>query len=422
MLKAAAHTLGCKVNQCDTEALLLRLRGMGFSIVEFDEVADIYIINTCTVTHVSDKKSRQMIRRARKRNPSAFVAMCGCMANSPSFSSNAHKLETDFIFDARYPEIFFGKLAELTQPTHADDMLSTPYEHAGRTRAFIKIQDGCDRFCSYCIVPYVRGAPKSRPIREILAEAQAFIAAGAPEIVLTGIQVASYGENTGEANLAALVKSVSAMDGLKRLRLSSIDPWAVDVDFLDAVAASSALCSHFHLSLQSGNDATLAAMNRRYTTAEYAAAAASLRELRPEAALTTDVIVGFPGESDADFEQSLEFIRTMKFARVHVFEYSRREGTSAAKLPGQIPPDIKSARGKAMRELALKQQGDFLKSQTGKTLTVLFETLSQGHSENYCPVEIARDDLLPGTIRDVEITGVTNEILQGKIKPKELLL
>ena len=399
----AVHTLGCKVNQCDSEALLARLVGMGFASVRFNEVADIYIINTCTVTHVSDRKSRQMIRRARKLNPDAFVAVCGCMVKT------APETEADFIFDARDPDDFFAKISNKA----ASEATESGFTKT-RTRSFIKIQDGCDRFCSYCIVPHVRGAPKSRPMAEILEEAEALIAAGTLEIVLTGIQAASYGDDVSKATLSDLIKNVSALQKLRRLRLSSIDPWAVNDDFLNAIENSSALCSHFHLSLQSGCDATLEAMNRRYTTAEYAKAAQALRKLRPEAALTTDIIVGFPDESDSDFRQSLDFAQEMKFAQIHVFEYSKRTGTPAAELSGQIPSAIKSARGKAMRELALSLQKDFLKSQIGKTLPVLFETNSRGHSENYCLVEAA--NAFANTIQNVKITTSTNEILIGITK------
>jgi len=409
--RVAAHTLGCKVNQCDTEALLTRLVGMGFAVVAFSEVADIYIINTCTVTHVSDRKSRQMIRRARKLNPEAFVAVCGCMAkNDPAI---AREIGADYIFDAREPESLIGKIDRFDDNGKSLILFPNHQVKFFHTRAFIKIQDGCDRFCSYCIVPHVRGAPQSRPMAEILAEAENFIKNSTLEIVLTGIQVASYGDDTEEANLATLIKYVAALDGLKRLRLSSIDPWAVNSAFLDAVDSSPALCSHFHLSLQSGCTTTLTRMNRRYTTEEYAKAAKALRELRPDAALTTDVIVGFPGESHENFQDSLKFVQDMKFAKVHVFEYSPRAGTPAAEFPLQVPSQVKSERGKIMRELTAKTQARFLKKQIGKTMPVLFESTQKGHTENYCPVEVASTS--PNTIQNVKITGATGELLIGTI-------
>jgi len=457
MLKVAAHTLGCKVNQCDTEALLSGLKGMDCVIGEFNQPADIYIINTCTVTHVSDKKSRQMIRRARKKNPAAFVTVCGCMPKNKPLTPDA--LGVDFIFDARRPVDFYVKVREFANASNPHGFIASFESEPGRvsdspdncrparTRAFVKIQDGCDRFCSYCIVPHVRGTPASRPMAEILSEVQSLVRNGAPEIVLTGIQVATYGDDTSVArareiagqvcddeavcddanwlslrreSLTSLIKEVSKLDGLRRLRLSSIDSWAVNDDFLDTVTKSATLCSHFHLSLQSGCDTTLKAMNRRYTSAEYAQAAQALRDLRPDTALTTDIIVGFPGESDSDFQKSLDFVREMKFARIHVFEYSPRIGTPAADFPGQISPAIKSARGKTMRDLATELQNNFLKTQIGKTLLVLFETQPKpnhylGHSENYCPVEVMSNTNLHRTIQKVKITENTSEVLKGEV-------
>ncbi|MCL1788625.1 MAG: tRNA (N(6)-L-threonylcarbamoyladenosine(37)-C(2))-methylthiotransferase MtaB, partial [Defluviitaleaceae bacterium] len=348
----AAHTLGCKVNQCDTDAVLGRLTDIGCVIGSFNDAADIYIINTCTVTHASDKKSRQMIRRARKQNPAACIAVCGCMTQNTD-KDFAEKLDIDFVFDARKPNDFVQKVSEMdagvgdtVSPAHQNRTLPTP---KFRTRSFVKIQDGCDRFCAYCIVPYVRGKPKSRPVADIMAEIKNLLAGGTQEVVLTGIQVASYGEDSGDTNLAALIKQILSLDGLQRLRLSSVEPCAITNDFLAVVASSLALCDHFHLSLQSGSNATLQRMNRRYTTAEYAKIAASLRAINPNVALTTDIIVGFPGETDEEFNESLAFIQKIGFARIHVFEYSKREGTVAATLPNQVPDNVKTARSKKMR-------------------------------------------------------------------------
>jgi len=410
----AVHTLGCKVNQCDADTLISMIKKLGhnaFSTREFNQSADIYVINTCTVTHVSDKKSRQMLRRARKQNPNALVAMCGCMAkNSPKIEG------VDFVFDARIPDDFLLRIKEISTDREKNIICD---DGLGKTRSFIKIQDGCDRFCSYCIVPYVRGGIISREPAEILSKAKELIESGALEIVLTGIQVASYGYDTGKTSLSSIIKEIAALDGLKRLRLSSIDPWAVSEDFLDAVAESPTLCSHFHLSLQSGCDATLEKMNRRYATAEYAKAACCLRKIRPETALTTDVIVGFPGESDSDFEKCLSFVRKMEFAKVHVFEFSPREGTPAAEFSGQVPHKIKSERGKVMRELAAELQNNFLQNQIGKTLDVLFEKRLKpqadfvGNSENYCSVKVNSESNLINTIKKVNITACEGEILTG---------
>ncbi|MCL2378879.1 MAG: tRNA (N(6)-L-threonylcarbamoyladenosine(37)-C(2))-methylthiotransferase MtaB [Defluviitaleaceae bacterium] len=433
----AAHTLGCKVNKCDTDALLARLTNVGFSVGEFNQPADVYIINTCTVTHAGDKKSLQMVRRARRSNPAAFIAVCGCMPRGQAGSADKiTNAGADFIFDTRKPEDLLEKLSEMLQaPTsiHAKDetitkdtVIHNSSKIAERTRAFIKIQDGCNRYCAYCIVPYVRGPAVSRPVTDILAEAEAHLKQGIQEIVITGIQAASYGYDTNSEKITfpKLIKHIADL-GPKRLRLSSIDPWAVDDAFLSIVSDSPTLCAHFHLSLQSGADKTLAAMNRRYTTADYTAVVNKLRSLRPDMALTTDIIVGFPGESDDDFAQSLEFAKKMAFARIHVFEYSLRAGTPAAGFPGQVPGNIKSARGEKMRALAKTLEERFLHAQVGKQLPVLFESnaspqegtiMWQGHTENYCNVKAQGINLL-NTIKQVQITGIEGNALTGNIKP-----
>ena len=414
----AAHTLGCKVNQCDTDAVLGRLTDIGCTICHFNDAADIYIINTCTVTHASDKKSRQMIRRARKQNPDAMVAVCGCMTQNVE-EDFENTLGIDFVFDARNPDAFVQKIFEMG--ARAGDL--SPTTHKTRTRAFVKIQDGCDRFCAYCIVPYVRGNPKSRPVVNILGEIKGLITSGVQEIVLTGIQVASYGEDSGDTNLVALMQQILSLNGLQRLRLSSIEPCAITDEFLTVTALSPVLCDHFHLSLQSGSDSVLQRMNRRYTTTEYAKIAESLRKILPNVALTTDIIVGFPGETDEEFNESLAFVQKIGFARVHVFEYSKREGTVAAALPNQVPDSIKSERSKQMRGLAAALQLDFYNAQVGKTIPipVLFETQKagkwQGHTSNYCPVQAKFDNNLSNTIQQVNITGYTQDGLEGVIIP-----
>jgi len=414
MLTVAAHTLGCKVNQCDTDAVLALLANIGYIIGKFSQAADIYIINTCTVTHTSDKKSRQIIRRARKQNPVAFVAVCGCMAkNDPTI---ANKLGVDFIFDARKPDDFIKEISKLY-----GESTTAPQDTAlkKRTRSFVKIQDGCNRFCSYCIVPYVRGEPVSRPVAEILAEIDAHITNGVQEIVLTGIQVASYGEDLASENLPSLICKLSDIKSIKRLRLSSIEPYAITDEFIAAMANSAILCDHFHLSLQSGCDTTLARMNRRYTTSEYIVAIKRLRKLRPNAAFTTDIIVGFPGETDEEFYQSLAFVRKMGFSRIHVFEYSRRTGTPAADFENQVQDIIKTKRSKKMRNLAAALQQEFLLRQVGTTQSVLFESQTEGywygHTNNYCPVTVASDTNLTNTIRHIVITGHDGDGLIGKL-------
>ena len=435
----AAHTLGCKVNHCDTESVLARLAGIGCKIGKFNEAADIYIINTCTVTHASDKKSRQIIRRAKKTN--SAVAICGCMAKRDPKTSQ--ELGVDFVFDARNPDDFINKIKMRIGANTADT-----YKPKERTRSFIKIQDGCDRFCAYCIVPYVRGNPVSRPMPEIVDEINSNIALGACEVVLTGIQIASYGEdleresqkeknremvsalctsqpeaslqkNRKRPSLPNLITELSGIVGLKRLRLSSIEPYAITDEFVAAVASSPILCDHFHLSLQSGCNATLARMNRRYTTEQYAKAVQRLQEHLPNAAFTTDIIVGFPGESEEEFNESLAFVKQMKFARIHVFEYSSRQGTPAALFDNQVSENIKTQRSRKIRELALELQNNFFCLQTGTVQSVLFESQKlgkwHGYTNNYCPVVLDYDADISNTIHQIKIVGHNkNELLGAK--------
>ena len=423
VLTVAAHTLGCKVNKCDTDALLASLENAGYTIKEFNKPADIYIVNTCTVTHAGDKKSLQMIRRTRRQNPASYIAVCGCMPRGQAESvGKITEAGADFIFDTRKPEDLLAKLEEKNITASQTNNSNAPATAPKRTRAFIKIQDGCNRFCAYCIVPYVRGKITSRPLPEILTEAKTHLNQGIQEIVLTGIQVAAYGYDTGnnKNTLPALIKHLATL-GPKRLRLSSIDPWAVNEEFLETVSTTPTLCPHFHLSLQSGCDKTLANMNRRYTTKDYAKVAKNLMALRPDMALTTDIIVGFPGESDEDFAQSLEFAKEMGFAKIHVFEYSQRAGTPAASMPNQIPSQVKSTRGEEMRATAKDLEKRFLQSQIEKQLPVLFEAKTpndpetwQGHTENYCQVKATGTNLANKIVR-VQITSTTGNNLTGHI-------
>ncbi|MCL2362912.1 MAG: tRNA (N(6)-L-threonylcarbamoyladenosine(37)-C(2))-methylthiotransferase MtaB [Defluviitaleaceae bacterium] len=410
-MTVAIHTLGCKVNQYDSEALLTKLVSAGYEVVRFNQTADIYIINSCTVTHTSDKKSMQMLRRARRLNTTAFIAVCGCMPQSNTdIYMKITEAGADFIFDARKPDDLLTKL-EITDLHKAPTVITDR-----RNRAFIKIQDGCERYCAYCIVPYVRGPVTSRPADVILDEVKTHVPRDTGEIVLTGIQVAAYGYDTGSEyiNLPKLIREIDRSNPGIRLRLSSIDPWAIDTAFLETVADSPTLCSHFHLSLQSGSDNILHSMNRQYTTAEYAKVAKNLRILRPEMALTTDIIVGFPGETDEDFNKSLQFAKEMAFAQIHVFEYSPRAGTKAASLPSPVPEKIKTARGQEMRALAASLKQSFLQKQVGMTVSVLMETPSQGHTKNYCMVHV-KGIHQQNTIKNVLITDATDNELVGEL-------
>jgi threonylcarbamoyladenosine tRNA methylthiotransferase MtaB len=434
----ALYTLGCKVNQCDADALRAKLQENGYiySARGTAQPADICIINTCTVTKTVDKKSLQHIRRARRKNPDAFIAVCGCMAKNITVDDLD---ETDFsqadcVFDARKPEDLSKELITrfgLRKPAPQGDSPERASREAfkrvegtspersglskGKTRAFLKVQDGCDNFCAYCIVPYVRGTPTSYPIPEILKKAEAFIQQGTKEIVLTGIQLAAYGKDTGDSSLSELIRKITAhLPTLNRLRLSSVDPRAINDPFLQTVADTPTLCDHFHLSLQSGCDATLARMNRKYTTEGYAHAVKALRKLRPNAAITTDIIVGFPGESVDDFESSFSFAESVGFSRIHVFPYSPRAGTVAVGLPGQIPANEKKARNVKMLALAAKLKQHFLSTQVGFTAEILMETPTQGHTRNYCLVRTA-SPVAPNTLVNVHITDIDGDVLKGAI-------
>ncbi|MCL2604199.1 MAG: tRNA (N(6)-L-threonylcarbamoyladenosine(37)-C(2))-methylthiotransferase MtaB [Defluviitaleaceae bacterium] len=435
------HTLGCKVNQCDADALAAVLRENGY-IHAPDRISpptpqggrrpptDIYVINTCTVTKTVDKKSLQAIRRARRANPDAFIAVCGCMAKNDGAVGLRKSGFVDCVFDTRRPQDLLAALGErfgnrrIKANIGADnkaeidlDGIHRNYDrgNSARTRAFLKVQDGCDRFCAYCIVPYVRGGLKSEPPKEILRQITALTGQGAKEIVLTGIQLSSYGKDTGDVSLPELIRAIAAHEPeLKRLRLSSLDPWAINGDFLQAVAATPVLCDHFHLSLQSGCDATLARMNRGYTAADYAKTVDALRKVRPQAAITTDMIVGFPGESGADFAESVSFAKTMGFARIHVFPYSPREGTKAARMSGQVSPAEKDIRGKRMLAAAEELKERFLAAQVGAAREVLFETPRQGHTRNYCMVRIPVPTR-PNTLANVHITGHDRDGLKGEL-------
>ena len=405
----AVHTLGCKVNRCDTENLVSRLVGLGFGLCDFCDKADVYIINTCTVTQTSDKKSLQMIRRARKLNPSAYVAVCGCLV----LKEVPNGFPADFVFDARSPDDFLHKLKSLSvsEPVDMKPVMS-------RTRSFIKIQDGCKQYCSYCIVPYARGPSISRDKNDIINEAKNLVSRGTKEIVLTGINTSSY--NSG-GSFACLVKDVLSIDGLIRLRLSSIDPVAVDSVFLDIIANFDNLCPHFHLSLQSGSNEILNKMNRKYSAEDYFIAVNRIREILPNAAITTDVMVGFPGESEQCFFDTYSLAQAVGFSDMHIFEYSKREGTPAAVFDGQVPAEVKKQRSNRLRSLAGNMRASYLEKQVGKTLQVLFENdqesgFFRGLSREYVRTVVYSKEPLFNKVMDVKITGIatpkkTNDLI-----------
>jgi len=430
----AAFTLGCKVNQYDTESILRDFAALGFTITDFNSISDVYIINTCTVTNVSDKKSRQMINRAYKRNPNALIVAYGCYV----------QVEPESIEKLPGVSMALGtadkyRVAELVSSKLMGSRGLVPLRGVGgaepqglkRTRAYLKIQDGCDRYCSYCIVPYARGGIKSRPVAEAVAEAEMLVKEGCKEIVLTGIQIASYGNDlNNKENLISLMKYIHDIPGLERLRLGSLDPNVVNKDFLRVAGSLPKLCDHFHLSLQSGCDRILEGMNRRYTTAQFAKVVEGIRSCFPEVAITTDVIVGFPGETEKDFAESLSFVEKIGFFRVHVFIYSPRDGTPAASFPGQVDQKTKESRSRMLRKLAESMNHDFYKRYVGQIIPVLFESetkeesdktnliskrLWEGHTTQYLTVRAISNESLSNQIINVRLMEIRDGVVYGAL-------
>ena len=416
--KAALHNLGCKVNAYETEAMQELLEQAGYEIVPFQEKADVYIINTCTVTNMADRKSRQMLHRARKMNPEAVVAACGCyVQEKPDEAAdcvdivigNNRKKEIVRILE-EYENSRDGEkkrpgepLKDLVDIGHTKEYeelsLSRTAEH---TRAYIKVQDGCNQFCSYCIIPYARGRVRSRSKDHVLEEVQALAGAGYQEVVLTGIHLSSYGIDNGE-DLLSLILAVHEVEGIRRIRLGSLEPRIITEEFVRTISGLPKMCPHFHLSLQSGCTETLKRMNRRYTAEEYFEKCELLRKYFHEPALTTDVIVGFPGETQEEFEASRAFVDKVDFYETHVFKYSRREGTKAAVMPDQVPEPVKAERSAILLELSKKKQKAYEERLLGTTQEVLIEE------------EIERD----GEIWQV---GHTREYVKAGIKSRENLV
>lgn len=439
-IKVAACTLGCKVNMYDTESMLELFRNSGYEITDFDSRADIYIINTCTVTNLSDKKSRQMIRRAKRFNPDSLIVAAGCYAQAePEAVARidgvnlilgtkdrlkiVHLVEELIECERDGSACFINSVSDIRSETLFEKSHVT--NMAGRQRAFVKIQDGCDRFCTFCIIPYVRGRSRSRLPDDILIEVRNLSEKGYKEIVLSGIHAASYGKDLDKnfaqrIRLTDIIEMVHNIDGIERIRLSSIDPSSIDTKFVDTIKPLTKLCDHFHLSLQSGCNDTLKRMNRHYTTEQYAEAVALLRAAFPDTAITTDVIVGFPGETDEGFSESLRFVEEMRFARIHVFPYSKKAGTFAARLPGQTNDAIKTARNAEMLKLGEKLSSDFLMNFVNKNLSVLFErqldrNRFEGYSTNYIPIVTESETNLINKILTVKIASVEKGMAKANV-------
>ena len=427
-MRTAIYTLGCKVNQYETQAMEAELTRRGHTLVPFDGEADAYIINTCTVTAVSDKKSRQMIRQARKRSPHAIVAVCGCYAQTDPEAVEA--LEVDLVMGTNDRMGFLDRLEALSpdggQVVDVDDALRRrTFERLpaggleGRTRAMLKVEDGCVNFCTYCIIPYARGPIRSLPAAEAAAQAAKLAEEGYKELVLTGIEISSWGRDLeGKPELMDLIEAVCAAAPECRVRLGSLEPRTITADFCRRGAAIPNLCPHFHLSMQSGCDSVLKRMNRKYDTARYYESVRFLREYFDRPGITTDLIVGFPGETEEEFVQTLDFVQKCAFSAMHIFPYSRRSGTPAAAMAGQCSNAVKEERAHRAGEVARGLRQAWLESWVGQTLPVLFEEekdgLWRGHAPNYTEVFVSGQGL-HNVIQDVKITGLHGEGLLGEL-------
>ena len=402
MKKVALHNLGCKVNAYETEAMQEMLEHAGYEIVPFQEGADIYVINTCTVTNIADRKSRQMLHRARKMNPDAVVVAAGCYVQAQAEKQVidpcidivlGNNKKQDLLTALQAYEEAHGDLREVIDINHTKEYENLHLTKQGEhTRAYIKVQDGCNQFCSYCIIPYARGRVRSRAKEDVVAEVTDLAKNGYQEVVLTGIHLSSYGiDFENEDNLLSLIRAVHEIEGIKRIRLGSLEPRIITEEFVQAIAALPKMCPHFHLSLQSGCNETLKRMNRRYTSEEFYEKCEILRKYFEKPALTTDVIVGFPQETEEEFETTYEFLKKICFYETHIFKYSKREGTKAAVMQGQIPEQIKAKRSARLIELGEKNRRAYEESFLGKTVEVLVEEKSDvngkemwtGHTKEY---------------------------------------
>ena len=400
----ALITLGCKVNQYETNAMSQKLIENGYKVVEHTQKAEIYIINTCTVTNMSDRKSRQMIRRAKEMNPKAFIIAVGCYVQVSK--EEVEKIEEIDLALGNEEKVnivdYCNKLLEEKdsekQSAMEDVMQAKEFSEFGetsyteKTRAVIKVQDGCDRFCSYCIIPYARGRVRSRKPEHIIKEIENIAKQGIKEVVITGIHIASYGKDFRNGyKLIDLLEEINQIEGIERIRLGSIEPLLITEEFVQRLTKLEKICEHFHLSLQSGCDETLKRMNRRYTIEQFTEIVERLRVAYSNVNLTTDIIVGFPGETEEEFNKTYKFLENIKFYKMHIFKYSQRKGTKAAEMPEQISPEEKEKRSKKLIELSDKNEEEYNKKYIGKTVEVLWEEEKQGtykgHTKNYVLVE-----------------------------------
>ena len=429
MKRAASYALGCKVNQYESEAIAELFAEKGYEVVGIDEAADVYVINTCTVTNFGDKKSRQLIRKVKRQNENAVVAVVGCYAQTAPKEIMAVE-GVNLVIGTKDR----GKIVEMVEQydpkqgveNHVTDIMKerlfeplSIQKLTNRTRAYLKIQDGCSQYCSYCIIPFARGPIRSRDPQDVLVEVRQLAKNGFQEIVLAGIHVASYGKDRTDTSLLEVLRLVHEVDGIKRIRFSSIEPNVVTEEFAKAMAELTKVCHHFHLSLQSGCDRTLKEMNRKYDTQKYREAVTLLRKYLPDVAITTDIIVGFPGETEEDFQASYAFAKEMEFAKIHVFPYSPKKGTPAAERKDQLQNNVKTERSHSLLALSEEMSQSFLKQYIGEAVEVLFEKSTEdgvyeGHTSNYMKVLAKGSEDLSNRLVLAKIIGTDGETALGE--------
>ena len=429
MKKVSFYTLGCKVNQYETNAMIQKFKEAGYEIVDMNNnLSDICVVNTCTVTNISDRKSRHELRKVKEKNKNAIIVATGCYAQV-SKEELEEMPEIDIVLGntekkdiVKYVEEFINNKEKIVG---IDDIgLQKEFSEMGqityteKTRAVIKIQDGCNQFCSYCIIPYARGRVRSRRPEEIIKEIKKIAQKGIKEVVITGIHISSYGRDFNNENgLIELLENLNDIDGIQRIRLGSLEPKIITEEFVQRLTKLDKMCHHFHLSLQSGCDETLKRMNRKYTTQEFREIVQRLRKYYDDVILTTDVIVGFPGETEEEFNKTFEFLKEIKFYKMHVFPYSKRKGTRAAEMKEQVDGNIKEQRSRILITLSNENQKEYNVSLIGKKVEVLFEDKDgeyyKGHTQNYILVKYKTDEILDNTLRDVEITNAYTEYVEA---------
>ncbi len=426
-MKVKFYTLGCKVNQYESQAMAEQLTKRGYDIAAGKEKADIFVVNSCTVTASADQKTRQAVRRFKRSNPDGTVVLTGCVPQA--YPEKANELvEADIVIGNKNNQVLFDVLEEhfkkgcriFRVDEHKKGDLfcgNTITSFEERTRAYVKIQDGCNRFCSYCVIPYSRGRVRSKPVEEIRKEITALAEKGYKEVVLVGINLSSYGSDI-KKTFPEAVKAANDVEGIVRVRLGSLEPDHLTDEVIEALSECEKLCPQFHISLQSGCDKTLKSMNRHYTAEEYRHLAKKLRDSFDDCTLTTDIMVGFAGENEEDFEESLRFMEEIGFEKVHVFPYSVRKGTRSEKLPGHLDKKVKEERARIMINKAEEIRQEFFKNQIGKTVCVIFETKTDdgylsGHTANYTPVKAKLPDEMQGELTEVEIVGIEGDFCVG---------